>query len=306
MLKLIVAFLSVSIVSVGVSKLAQKKTDDDGRGFGIDLVEGQARFAAACSGCHSIVPGAAKRSGPDLSEIGRIAATRKPGMSATDYIAESIVSPSAFKVPGSTGSMPENLYASMTPRQFGSLIAYLASQGAKPDFLAITKVKFPKPTNLASATEPLPSREQLERGESLFRGKAGCNNCHRLEVGPEYRIVAPTLFSAGHRDPQLVRNSVLQPSQQLVAGYEQSAIALNDGTSVIGRILFRTPTDLTVLSVDPKGQPLFVGVPVEKIEREGDALLIQKSESSPMPAGYGELLSSDEIDDLVRFVTRLN
>ena len=52
-----------------------------------------------CANCHE--PTALGRIvAPSLAHIGSVAATRRPGMSAEDYIRESILDPYAYEVPG--------------------------------------------------------------------------------------------------------------------------------------------------------------------------------------------------------------
>lgn len=53
-----------------------------------------------CSVCHTIEGVAAGLVGPDLTHIGTDAGTRKPGLSAEDYIRESIREPEAFVAEG--------------------------------------------------------------------------------------------------------------------------------------------------------------------------------------------------------------
>jgi cytochrome c551/c552 len=55
-----------------------------------------------CPTCHQLssVQGAAGTIGPTLNGLAQTAATRKPGMSATDYVEESIKDPAAFVVQG--------------------------------------------------------------------------------------------------------------------------------------------------------------------------------------------------------------
>jgi len=62
---------------------------------------------AGCAGCHVIpgVPGANGQVGPDLSEIGVTATARVEGLSAEEYIRQSIQDPNAFIAP-TCGSNP--------------------------------------------------------------------------------------------------------------------------------------------------------------------------------------------------------
>ena len=90
---------------------------------------GQRVFVASgCGACHTLegVPGAAGTIGPPLTNIGNVAATRKPGMSAEDYIRESIANPTAFIVPGFAPVMPSGLVSN--PTDLNNLVEFLASR----------------------------------------------------------------------------------------------------------------------------------------------------------------------------------
>jgi hypothetical protein len=66
--------------------------------------------------------------GPELTHVGTVAATRKPGMNAEAYIRESIISPSAFVVTGfPDGQMPTDFGTRLTAQQQTDLVAYLLS-----------------------------------------------------------------------------------------------------------------------------------------------------------------------------------
>ena len=91
--------------------------------------------AMACFACHTIasVDFMVGKVGPELSHIGTNAATRKPGMSAKDYIRESILDPNAFIAPDcpdgpckSPSLMPPNFGDQLTARQLDTLVEFLA------------------------------------------------------------------------------------------------------------------------------------------------------------------------------------
>ncbi len=64
--------------------------------------------------------------GPSLKGVATRAMTRKPGMSASDYLHESILKPNAFIVPGfPAGLMPQNFAQVLTPQEIEDLVAYL-------------------------------------------------------------------------------------------------------------------------------------------------------------------------------------
>jgi len=56
--------------------------------------------AKGCAACHILGPEGSAQIGPPLSGLADRAGTRRPGMSALDYVRESLRDPSAFKVPG--------------------------------------------------------------------------------------------------------------------------------------------------------------------------------------------------------------
>jgi mono/diheme cytochrome c family protein len=86
-------------------------------------------FAAqGCNACH-MVQGQGGAIGPNLTNIGTVAETRKPGVSAADYIRESIVNTNAFIAPGfQPGVMPGTYGQTLSPEQLDQLVAYLLEQ----------------------------------------------------------------------------------------------------------------------------------------------------------------------------------
>lgn len=80
---------------------------------------------AGCRICHSLQPGVVIV-GPSLAGIATRAATRVPGMSAEEYIRQSILEPDAYVVPGfPAGQMVQNLGEILTPEQIDDLVAFL-------------------------------------------------------------------------------------------------------------------------------------------------------------------------------------
>jgi len=81
-----------------------------------------------CSACHSVtgISGATGVLGPSLDGIGSRASSRQQGLSAEDYIRESIESPTAFVVEGFDPIMPE-LRSTLSDSEFEQLVSYLLS-----------------------------------------------------------------------------------------------------------------------------------------------------------------------------------
>ncbi|MBI2166076.1 MAG: c-type cytochrome [Chloroflexi bacterium] len=101
-----------------------------GASTGASAEQGKQLFVSGafpCIACHE-VKGVSPVNplAPPLTTIATVAATRKPGMSAEQYIRESIEKPGAYVVTGFAQLMPENLKdKTFTKDQFESLVAYL-------------------------------------------------------------------------------------------------------------------------------------------------------------------------------------
>ncbi len=81
-----------------------------------------------CGGCHTIQGISTGTVAPNLSQIGTVAATRKEGMSAEDYIRESILNPDAFVVEGYQPIMPKNFGDQLSQQELDDLVAFLLAQ----------------------------------------------------------------------------------------------------------------------------------------------------------------------------------
>jgi nitric oxide reductase subunit C len=79
-----------------------------------------------CASCHE--PNFfGQRLGPPLDRVGTAAATRRPGLSAAEYLREAILDPGAYLVPGYQDSMPRDLGRDLSPTDLDALVAYLLS-----------------------------------------------------------------------------------------------------------------------------------------------------------------------------------
>jgi cytochrome c5 len=84
--------------------------------------------ALGCASCHEgSLFNLFRPVGPSLGDIGRVSSKRVPGMSAEDYLRQSITDPGAYVVPGYPDSMPRGLARDLSPEDLAALVAYLAS-----------------------------------------------------------------------------------------------------------------------------------------------------------------------------------
>lgn len=94
-----------------------------------DAAKGQVVFnSKGCAACHSVTSASQSPSpvGPGLLGIGTRAGTRKAGVSAEAYLQESVLTPSAFVVPGFAAGIMPTLFTS-ADADFNDMIAYLLS-----------------------------------------------------------------------------------------------------------------------------------------------------------------------------------
>ncbi|NOX61656.1 MAG: hydrogenase iron-sulfur subunit [Chloroflexi bacterium] len=104
----------------------------DARAEGGDPERGRALYFetslgtnASCRICHSLEPGVVLV-GPSFAGIASRAATRAPGMSAEEYIRQSILEPDAYVVEGfQPGMEPPNFAELLTEEQIDDLVAFL-------------------------------------------------------------------------------------------------------------------------------------------------------------------------------------
>jgi hypothetical protein len=96
---------------------------------GREIAEGK----GLCRTCHTIGQSGALRF-PDLAGVAGRAAERVPGMSALDYLAQSLYEPDSFVVPGFNPGMPtiNRPPIGLTDQEILCVLAYLESLGGTP------------------------------------------------------------------------------------------------------------------------------------------------------------------------------
>jgi nitric oxide reductase subunit C len=120
------------VVSGGLAEQPSTSTTNSSTAANSDdpVARGKYLFSnapAICSTCHSLQPDVVIV-GPSLSGIANRAGSRVAGLSAEDYIRNSIVHPSDFIVPGFQDLMQKNFGDVLTSDQINDLIAYLMTQ----------------------------------------------------------------------------------------------------------------------------------------------------------------------------------
>jgi hypothetical protein len=122
---------------------------------------------SGCGSCHKIGElGEGHKVGPDLSNIGNIAAERIAGMSAEEYILQSIIDPNAFlptdcpNGPCLANIMPRDYTSRLSPGQIDLMVAFLLEQTDTTNALPIVgdaSEAFPAPKTVSNAKSQVAS-----------------------------------------------------------------------------------------------------------------------------------------------------
>ena len=272
-------------------------------GEGVNVDVARQVFAQRCASCHSMDREDAARIGPNLFAIGVDGATRRAGLSAPEYVLESILDPEAVIAPGWQRGMPRRLTNGLEKDVVRGLVALLCSQSAEVDARAIAALEVPDP-----GPEDAPiaiGRARAELAMQALEEKGKCLQCHSLYNEAESRLAAPSLFHAGLADPEQLRESIVEPSKVVAPAYRSSNVFLRQGSVEAVRYVVQTDDVLQGYKVENQ-RLLAVEIPVSKIQKDGSGQpLVRTSQVSPMPGGYDTILSSEEIDAIVDLIRSL-
>jgi putative heme-binding domain-containing protein len=134
----------------------------------------------------------------------------------------------------------------------------------------------------------------LTRQGDAARGKLlydkHCAACHQLRG--QGAVVGPQLDGAATRSVVRLLEDVVTPDQNVDRAFRTTSFLLDDGRVIAG--LVTSENDAEIIVVQSSGKPVTV-VP-ESVERRREA------GRSLMPSNMGEVLSADELSDLIRFV----
>ncbi len=272
---------------------------------GIDIAAGRELFSAKCSWCHSTHSEHPGLKAPNLHQIGRFAATRRPNLSAAEYILESIMEPDAFLAPRGRPGMPSSTARELAPEDIRNLVGYLAGLGASADYAEISRLEIPdlRPDKRVVAKI---SFKEMQLAENVLREKGSCMQCNSLNSVREAVVFAPKLFRAGLRDADAIRESLLEPNKKITPHYNTATLLLTNGQSLSGQLVTRDDEKIVLCTRDAQNRRIMRDIPLTEIESEDDELMIRESNASLMPEGFGKTLSEEEINALIKLIQQLN
>ncbi len=144
----------------------------------------------------------------------------------------------------------------------------------------------------------LPLLDEVSEGRSFEQGKlayhaAQCQKCHRF--ANEGGSTGPDLTGAGNRfSPRDLLESILSPSRVISDQYKGSVVVTKDGNVWTGRVI-NHDEDKLVLRTDPYTTHV-TEVAASNVES------VQPSTISEMPEGLVNVLTTEEILDLIAYV----
>ena len=110
-------------------------------------------------------------------------------------------------------------------------------------------------------------------------------------------MVGPDLTHIGSRkDREYMLESIVYPDKQIAEGFEIAVLTLKDGNVVAGRLAAHNDQELKIETMDEKGKPQVVTVPVAQIKTRTRA-------PSPMPPNLTDFLSKSELRDFVEYLS---
>ena len=152
----------------------------------------------------------------------------------------------------------------------------------------------PKDDPLAGFRETLYGGTAAE-GRKIFleRPEASCVRCHKVngeggEVGPDLSHLA------AQKDRQFFLESILLPNKEIARGFESVLVTLKNGSAYAGVVKSENNNELLINSPEDG----LVTVKKSDIQSREKGL-------SPMPEGMGQVLSKQDLRNLVEFLSSL-
>jgi putative heme-binding domain-containing protein len=196
------------------------------------------------------------------------------------------------------GNFHTDAVKTLTPEETAALQPLLASYappGPRPAKKPAKKHEFVKAWKMTDL-EPLLS--QTQRGRNYNQGKdayevAQCLQCHKF--GNDGGAVGPDLTAVSSRfKPRDILESIVEPSRVISEQFQNTVIETKDGDTLDGRIV-EEDANRVVLQANPL-------LPEKQTIKKSDIKDRRASKLSPMPEGLINVLSKDEVLDLLAYI----
>lgn len=179
---------------------------------------------------------------PNLQGIATRAATRVPGYSALDYLAETLYEPNAYVVQGFNPGMPviNKPPIGLTDDEILTVIAYLQTLGGTPTVTMETKHAYNGGSRSGAGEAPVAVADAGAAAAPAGGGPLaahGCVKCHA--TGPGVQLEGPGLYDVGLR---LGRDQIL------------AALVYHQGDDGLDQVTQAELQQLVAVMTEMKGQ----------------------------------------------------
>jgi cytochrome c oxidase cbb3-type subunit III len=148
--------------------------------------------------------------------------------------------------------------------------------------------------SLSAPAIEAPPPGDVENGRAVFFGKGGCSNCHMIQG--KGGSLGPDLSEAGAtRTSKQLREGLVDPNARIPEGFRPVRAVTADGKVLEG--IAKNYTNYSLQLIDRKGELHLIDT------RHLKEVAIDNSRS-PMPGDYAKKLSTEEIVNLVAFLSR--
>ncbi|RMF65651.1 MAG: hypothetical protein D6743_07685 [Calditrichaeota bacterium] len=266
---------------------------------------GEALFwgKAQCHRCHKMGERGYGTRGPNLVDIGlrsNIRAQKLGLASGTEYLVQSILEPGAYLVEGYTNDMA-TVYQppiDLNEDEIKAVVTYLQSQSGQVDEWAID-IDEDKLDTLP-AWNPF-IHGDATRGKTLFTD-AGCPSCHT--VGEKKSVSpGPDLTGIGaYRNWTWLAQSIIDPNAEIGSNWKYASVYLKPPKKsfkkeeIVNGFLRENSAEQVKVLVDNDRVEVFPGKRVIRVE---------VSPVSKMPTNYSEILTLQQISDLIAYLQSL-
>ena len=138
-----------------------------------------------------------------------------------------------------------------------------------------------------------PKNRDLANGKQMF-GIGSCYKCHRM--AGQGGLVGPDLTAAGNRfGIRDLLETMIDPSRSVSDQYEATIFQVDDGRTVVGRVVNMGKNQYWV-------QPDMINPDrLEKVDIDGIEAM-KPSKVSPMPEGLLDTMTREDIMDLIAWM----
>lgn len=152
--------------------------------------------------------------------------------------------------------------------------------------------------SLATLVHDAMQNGDATKGAKLFyQDKTACATCH--DARGDYQLGPMLTKTRSEVTPEYLLKSILQPSADILTGYQSVNVVTDEGTVVSGFLVEKTDEKITLSIAAEKGK--LKEIPMDEVDD------IVPAKVSTMPAGLSATLKSRaEFLDLARFVLDIN